>query len=331
MRDGNMVIRVQGLKTFFVSEMGVIRAVNDVSFSLSRQKILALVGESGCGKSVTALSLLRLISIPPGKIMGEVLFEGMNLLSLPESELNKIRGSKIGMIFQDPMTALNPVFTIGYQIAEAVLRHGMTDRQRVKEYVLELLSQVSIPSPQRVYESYPHQLSGGMRQRALIAMAISCEPRLLIADEPTTALDVTVQAHILQLLKDLQEKTGLSILFITHDFRVVAEVADEVAVMYAGQIVEKAPVSEIFDSPLHPYTQALLNSIPGIASDAFEGKRLKAIPGIVPNLLDLPPGCAFYARCPRAFSSCGFQNPPIFSVGNRGVRCWLFRADMSAQ
>jgi ABC-type dipeptide/oligopeptide/nickel transport system ATPase component len=234
MRDGDMVIRVQGLKTFFVSEMGVIRAVNDVSFSLSRQKILALVGESGCGKSVTALSLLRLISIPPGKIMGEVLFEGMNLLSLPESELNKIRGSKIGMIFQDPMTALNPVFTIGYQIAEAVLRHGMTDRQRVKEYVLELLSQVSIPSPQRVYESYPHQLSGGMRQRALIAMAISCEPRLLIADEPTTALDVTVQAHILQLLKDLQEKTGLSILFITHDFRVVAEVADEVAVMYAG-------------------------------------------------------------------------------------------------
>lgn len=334
MLDSDLVVDVRGLKTFFFTEVGTIRAVNDVSFSLFRNNVMALVGESGCGKSVTALSLLRLIPSPPGKIMeGEVFFESTNLLSLTESELNNIRGDKISMIFQDPMTALNPVFTVGDQIAEAILHHRKMTRKEVREYVLELLAQVKIPSPERVYESYPHQLSGGMRQRALIAMAISCHPRLLIADEPTTALDVTVQAHILQLLKDLQDKTGLSILFITHDLRVVAEIADIVAVMYAGKIIEQAPVHDLFDSPLHPYTQALMNSIPGIGLNVSRGerKRLNAIPGTVPNLLELPAGCAFHPRCPRAISICRSENPPIFVHGKHRVRCWLYSREILSQ
>ena len=322
-----MVVDVKDLKTYFFSEIGVIKAVDGVSFSLPPMRILALVGESGCGKSVTALSLVRLIPAPPGKIVGgEAWFEGVNLLSLSEDQLITFRGNKIGVIFQDPMSALNPVFTVGDQIAEGVICHGKIDRTQVKEYVLELLSQVGISSPHRVYESYPHQLSGGMRQRALIAMAVSCQPKMLIADEPTTALDVTVQAHILRLLKNLQEKNSLSILFITHDFRVVAEIADDVAVMYAGQIIEYAQVNELFDNPLHPYTQALMTSIPGIS--ITEVKKLKAIPGNVPNLLDLPSGCYFHPRCPKALSVCRHESPPFFKKENHSVKCWLYKGEM---
>jgi len=322
-----LVIDVKDLKTYFFSEIGVIKAVDGVSFSLPPMRILALVGESGCGKSVTALSLVRLIPTPPGKIVGgEARFEGVDLLALSEDQLRTFRGNKIGVVFQDPMSALNPVFTVGDQIAEGVICHGKVDRAQVKEYVLELLSQVGIASPQRVYESYPHQLSGGMRQRVLIAMAVSCQPKMLIADEPTTALDVTVQAHILRLLKDLQEKNGLSILFITHDFRVVAEIADDVAVMYAGQIIEYAQVNELFDNPLHPYTQALMTSIPGISS--AEMKKLKAIPGNVPNFLDLPSGCYFHTRCSKALSICRYESPPFFQKENHSVKCWLYKGEM---
>lgn len=325
-----MVIEVRNLKTYFFSEIGIIKAVDGVDFSLPPKKILALVGESGCGKSVTALSLVRLIPIPPGKIIdGEAWFCGVNLLALPEEQLRDFRGNKIGVVFQDPMSALNPVFKIGDQISEGIIRHGKIGKTQAKECVIDLLSQVGISSPQRVYESYPHQLSGGMRQRVLIAMAVSCQPRMLIADEPTTALDVTVQAHILRLLKDMQEKNNLAILFITHDFRVVAEIADDVAVMYAGKVIEYASVNELFNSPLHPYTQALMNSIPGIS--ASETKNLKAIPGSVPNLLDLPSGCAFHSRCSRALSLCRSEDPPFFRSGSRSVKCWLYlKENMSA-
>lgn len=322
-------IRVNKLKTFFFSELGVVKAVNDVSFCLPKKKVLALVGESGCGKSVTALSLLRLIPSPPGKIVsGEVWFEDINILALPESELNNFRGNRIGMVFQDPMTALNPVFTIGEQIEEVILKHGKTTKHQAPDYVLELLTQVGITSARRVYESYPHQLSGGMRQRALIAMAISCHPDVLIADEPTTALDVTIQAHILQLLKELQENTGLSVLFITHDFRVVAEIADEVAVMYAGKIIEKGMVNDIFDNPLHPYTKALMNSIPGLSSSVITNKRLKAIPGSVPNLIELPKGCAFSSRCPYKMEKCHNEKPPMFYSANHSALCWLYEKNL---
>ncbi|MCX7823010.1 MAG: ABC transporter ATP-binding protein [Syntrophobacterales bacterium] len=329
MASSEVLLRVKQLKTFFFSEFGTLKAVDNVSFVLPKQKVLALVGESGCGKSVTALSLLRLIPSPPGKIVsGEAWFEGLDIFVLSESQLNNLRGNKISMVFQDPMTALNPVFTIGDQIAEVLLKHGKANKRQVKTCVLELLEQVGISSPERVYESYPHQLSGGMRQRALIAMAISCRPQILIADEPTTALDVTIQALILHLLKELQERTGLSIIFITHDLRVVAEIADEVAVMYAGKIVEHTSVKGIFDNPLHPYTKALMDSIPGITQAS--SKKLKAIPGSVPSLIDLPRGCAFSPRCSYALKRCPFEGPPLFQLLDHEVRCWLYEKDALA-
>lgn len=328
MDNDKPVMYVKRLKTFFYSDLGIVRAVEDVSFCLSKQEILALVGESGCGKSVTALSLLRLIPSPPGKIVsGEAWFEGVNILSLSESQINTIRGNKISMIFQDPMTALNPVLRVGEQISEVILRHGKVEKDQVKNYVIELLSQVGIASPEFVYNSYPHQLSGGMRQRVLIAMAISCKPLILIADEPTTALDVTIQARILRILKSLQEDTGLSIIFITHDFRVVAEIADRVAVMYAGRIVEQASVNDIFNNPLHPYTRDLMNAIPGINPSA--GKRLKVIPGSVPDPVSLPPGCTFSPRCVCAMNKCQLEDPPLLKLKDHNVKCWLYEKEFA--
>jgi peptide/nickel transport system ATP-binding protein len=281
--------------------------------------VLGLVGESGCGKSMTALSLMRLVP-PPGRITGgEVLLDGRNLLSLSASEMRHVRGAGVGMIFQEPMTSLNPVFTIGSQIAEAVRIHRGLGRRAAWSRAVELLDEVGIAEPGRRARDYPHQLSGGMRQRVMIAIAISCEPRVLIADEPTTALDVTIQADILALLRDLRERRGMALLLITHDLGVVAEQADDVAIMYAGRIVEQAPVLDIFERPLHPYTQALFRSMPGMGEHR---ERLETIPGQVPDLLHLPSGCAFRDRCPRAIEECARVVPPLEAHGpDHGAAC----------
>jgi oligopeptide/dipeptide ABC transporter ATP-binding protein len=299
---------VRDLRTSFFLERGEARAVDGVSFTLDAGRVLGLVGESGCGKSVTALSLLRLVA-PPGRIVGgEVWLDGRNLLALDESEMRRVRGTGIAMIFQEPMTSLNPVFTVGGQIAEAVRLHRPVSRRAAWDRAVELLDEVGIAdAPRRAY-AYPHQLSGGMRQRVMIAMAISCEPRVLVADEPTTALDVTIQAEILELLRGLRERHGMALLLITHDLGVVAEEADALAIMYAGRVVERGSVVDVFDRPLHPYTQALFRSIPGIGG---RRERLEAIPGQVPDLLRLPSGCSFRDRCPRAIEECAAAVPPL--------------------
>src|SRR3989449_6940794 len=284
------LLEVRDLRTSFFLEGGEARAVDGVSFALDAGRVLGLVGESGCGKSVTALSLMRLVP-PPGRIVGgQVRFDGRDLLLLPERDMRAVRGAGLAMIFQEPMTSLNPVFTVGSQIAEAVRLHRAVSRREAWERAVTLLAEVGIADPARRARDYPHQLSGGMRQRIMIAMAISCEPRVLIADEPTTALDVTIQAEILDLLRALRERRGMAVLLITHDLGVVAEQADEVAIMYAGRIVERAATLDIFERPLHPYTQALLHSMPSLG-DRHE--RLEAIPGQIPDLLYLPSGCAF--------------------------------------
>ncbi len=302
------LLEVRDLRTSFFLEGGEARAVDGVSFALDAGRVLGLVGESGCGKSVTALSLMRLVP-PPGRIVGgEVRLDGRDLLGLPEREMRAVRGAGLAMIFQEPMTSLNPVFTVGSQIAEAVRLHRPVSRREAWERAVELLAEVGIPEPARRARDYPHRLSGGMRQRVMIAMAISCEPRVLIADEPTTALDVTIQAEILDLLRALREQRGMALLLITHDLGVVAEQADEVAIMYAGRIVEHAPVLAIFDRPLHPYTQGLFRSIPGIGG---RHERLEAIPGQVPDLLRLPSGCTFRDRCPQAIADCAGVAPPL--------------------
>src|SRR5436309_3606901 len=290
------LLEVRDLRTSFFLEGGEARAVDGVSFALDAGRVLGLVGESGCGKSVTALSLMRLVP-PPGRIVGgEVRLDGRDLLGLPEREMRAVRGAGLAMIFQEPMTSLNPVFTVGSQIAEAVRLHRPVSRREAWERAVELLAEVGIAEPARRARDYPHRLSGGMRQRVMIAMAISCEPRVLIADEPTTALDVTIQAEILDLLRALREQRGMALLLITHDLGVVAEQADEVAIMYAGRIVEHASVVDVFDHPRHPYTQALFRSMPGVVG--MRRERLEAIPGQVPDLLHLPSGCAFRDRCP---------------------------------
>ena len=314
------LLEVRSLSTYFLTEDGVVSAVENVSFEIYPGEILSLVGESGCGKSVTGLSLLRLVSIPPGKIMnGEILFEGRNLLELEEREMEKVRGNDISMIFQEPMTSLNPVFTIGNQIMEAVELHQHLDKKEAKQKAIEVLGQVKIPSPEVRVDSYPHQLSGGMRQRAMIAMALSCQPKLLIADEPTTALDVTIQAQVLRLLKEIQRKMGMSVMLITHDLGVVSEIADRVAVMYAGRIVESGPIEAIFGQMRHPYTQGLLESIPQLKE---KKKRLNAIPGQVPDPMDLPIGCKFHPRCYLMVDACKKEEPPLFQVnGNHFSRC----------
>jgi oligopeptide/dipeptide ABC transporter ATP-binding protein len=320
------ILEVRNLQTSFTTERGVLKAVDDVSFELSAGKTLGVVGESGCGKSVTSLSIMRLIPNPPGKITGgEILYKGRDLLRLSAEEMRKIRGNEISMIFQEPMTSLNPVFTIGNQLIEAILLHQDLSKAEALNKAVEMLRLVGIPAPEKRVRDYPHQLSGGMRQRVMIAMALSCNPKILIADEPTTALDVTIQAQILDLLRDLQQKTGLALLLITHDLGVVAEMAHDVVVMYAGRVVERAPVNEIFKSPKHPYTRGLLNSIPVLSRDPtgkVKKSRLEPIPGIVPSLFDLPAGCRFQERCSLVSDECRSAEPELRDLsGIRSVRC----------
>jgi len=310
------ILEVKNLVTSFSTDGGVLRAVDDVSFNLFKGKTLGIVGESGCGKSVTSLSIMRLIPSPPGKIAsGEILYKGNSLLALSPSEMRKIRGNEISMIFQEPMTSLNPVFTIGNQICEAISLHQKSlSKKEVREKAIESLRLVGIPSPEKRIDDYPHQLSGGMRQRVMIAMALSCNPQILIADEPTTALDVTIQAQILDLLRGLKEKTGLSMILITHDLGVVAEVCDDVVVMYAGKVAEQGTVREIFKNPKHPYTRGLLRSIPSLSkgtTDKTKKRRLETIPGIVPNLLYLPKGCRFQDRCSYVSDECRQAEPEL--------------------
>ncbi len=325
------LLRVEHLTTAFHTDRGTLRAVDDVSFSLKKGETLAVVGESGCGKSVTALSIMRLIPSPPGRIeSGKIDFLGKELTSLPEPEMRKVRGDKISMIFQEPMTSLNPVYSVGAQIVEAIRIHRKVSRRAARERALKMLDLVGIPSPAERIDAYPHQLSGGMRQRVMIAMALSCEPELLIADEPTTALDVTIQAQILDLLRRLQEELGMSILFITHDLGVVAEFANDVVVMYAGRVVETGSVRSIFADPLHPYTQGLLASVPPMDSSRSDGKprRLPTIDGVVPDLAHLPKGCRFADRCALHASGsidadrCTSEEPRFTArEDGRGARC----------
>ncbi|MHB8927450.1 MAG: ABC transporter ATP-binding protein [Bacillota bacterium] len=315
------LVDVRDLTTVFKTDEGTVTAVDDVSFHIGRGETLGMVGESGCGKSVTSLSILRLIPTPPGRIAsGKVFFEGQDLMKMSEAEMRHIRGNRISMIFQEPMTSLNPVFTVGDQIAEAIELHQKVRPREALERAIDLLKLVGIPLPERRVREYPHQLSGGMRQRVMIAMALSCKPRLLIADEPTTALDVTIQAQILDLMRRLRKEFGMSILLITHDLGVIAEMAERVVVMYAGQVVEEAPVDDLFERPMHPYTLGLLKSIPSLDSGR---ERLHVIEGIVPNLVDLPPGCRFWPRCPEASDRCKNETPRLLTDGpGRYVRCW---------
>jgi len=304
------LLQVKNLQTSFFTPEGEVRAIDGVSFEIGEGKTIGLVGESGCGKSVTSLSIMRLIPSPPGKIVGgEIVYRGRDLLKLNNEAMRKIRGNEISMIFQEPMTSLNPVFTVGDQIGEAIRLHQGLGKKETRDKTIEMLRLVKIADPESRVDSYPHQLSGGMRQRVMIAMALSCNPSLLIADEPTTALDVTIQAQILDLMKELQQKIGMALLLITHDLGVVAEQADDVAIMYAGKIVERSTTREIFNHPLHPYTVGLLNSLPG--AGVLKKKRLDAIPGVVPSPLNLPSGCRFRDRCPRAAEVCAQVEPEL--------------------
>jgi oligopeptide/dipeptide ABC transporter ATP-binding protein len=323
-RDSPPLLEVEHLSTVFAGRTGRAVAVDDVSFVVRRGETLGLVGESGSGKSVTALSLLRLVP-PPGRIeRGRILLRGRNLLELSERDMRAIRGAEIAMVFQEPMTALNPVFTIGDQIVETLLVHRRERRSTARARAVELLASVRIPDPERRFGEYPHQLSGGLRQRALIALALAGQPSLLLADEPTTALDVTIQAEILDLLADLKARLDLSLLLITHDLGIVAGAAERVAVMYAGRLVEQAPVRAIFRAPKHPYTRGLLDSIPG----GTPGTRLSAIQGSVPDPASLPPGCAFAPRCPERFGRCDTAPPDDVDVGpGHHVRCYLYGPD----
>jgi oligopeptide/dipeptide ABC transporter ATP-binding protein len=316
---------VKNLKVSFATSKKELIAVRGISYQLNQGEILALVGESGCGKTVSALSILRLIQEPPGKIVsGEILFAGKDLLKLKKKELQDRRGKDIAMIFQDPMTSLNPVLTIGEQIIETLLRHTSLSRKKAREKSFRLLEQVEIPSPKQKLDQYPHQLSGGMRQRAMIAMALSCSPRILIADEPTTALDVLIQAQILSLLKKIKNDTQMSILLITHDFGVVAEVAERVMVMYAGEIVESGLVKDLFRSPLHPYTIGLMESIPTLESTQQKLSKLKEISGTVPSLSQVPFGCPFHPRCSAAETRCKTDKPKLKKISQtHSVSCWL--------
>ena len=320
------LLEIKGLKTHFFTEEGVVRAVDGVDLHIDKGETLGVVGESGCGKTVTALSVMKLIPMPPGKIVqGQMIYEGRDLVTLPPAQMRKVRGKEISMVFQEPMTSLNPVFTIGEQIAEAIRLHEGLGRRAAMDKTVDMLKLVHIPNPDRRVKEYPHQLSGGMRQRVMIAMALSCNPKLLIADEPTTALDVTIQAQILELLNELKAKIGMAVLLITHDMGVIAETAQRVMVMYAGKVVEEAPVKELFKEPLHPYTQGLLRSIPRIDTAATQKKRLEAIPGVVPSLLNLPQGCRFAPRCQFVKPMYTEKEPVLKEVkpGHK-VACWLY-------
>ncbi len=324
-KDG-LLLRIENLQTHFFTEAGTVRAVDGVTLTIHKGETLGVVGESGCGKSVTALSILRLIPTPPGKIVGgSIHLEGKgDLLTLPEDEMRKVRGAAISMIFQEPMTSLNPVFTVGDQIAEGIRLHQGLSKRESWNKAIEMLRLVRIPDPERRVKEYPHQMSGGMRQRVMIAMALSCNPQLLIADEPTTALDVTIQAQILELLNQLKAELGMAVMLITHDLGVVADTAARVAVMYAGRVVEEAPVMPLFTGPKHPYTQGLLNSIPRLQKTERRA-RLQAIPGMVPDMLDLPRGCKFQARCSKVFEPCYGEEPQLKEVArDHRVRCFLY-------
>ncbi len=331
--DERTLLEVKDLKVHFFTDEGVVKAVDGVSFSIRKGETLAVVGESGSGKSVTSLAIMRLIPTPPGRIVaGEILFRGKDgevrdLARASEEEMRRIRGNDIAMIFQEPMTSLNPVYTVGDQIAEAIMLHQGKSRKEALELAAEMLELVGIPEPKKRLANYPHQMSGGMRQRVMIAMALSCRPSLLIADEPTTALDVTIQAQILDLMRKLQEEFGMSILFITHNLGVVAEMADRVVVMYAGRVVEEAEAVPLFKDPLHPYTQGLLHSVPRLDLAAEKKERLEAIPGNVPNPLYLPSGCAFHPRCKHYREGlCDREVPPLEATGDgRQVRCVRWR------
>ena len=316
------LLRVENLRTHFHTQAGVVRAVDGVDLNIAPGRTLGVVGESGCGKSVTALSVMRLID-HPGRIEAgsKILFGERDLAQLEEDELQRIRGNDISMIFQEPMTSLNPVYTVGDQIAEAVQLHQRVGAHKATERAVEMMRLVGIPSPDRRVRDYPHQMSGGMRQRVMIAMALSCNPKLLIADEPTTALDVTIQAQILELMKELRDRLGMAIMLITHDLGVVAEMADDVAVMYAGRVVERGPVEAIFNSPQHPYTEALLHSIPVLGMTQAE--PLKVIRGMVPSPLNWPGGCRFATRCDYTFDRCLKEDPPLLEAGVQRSACWL--------
>ena len=320
--DGEVVLQVRDLRTYFVTRWGIVKAVDGVSFDIRRGETLGIVGESGSGKSVTTLSIMRLVPSPPGRIVGgQVLLEGEDVLQASDSQMEEIRGAKIAMVLQDPMTALNPVFNIENQVSEALKIHKGLRAQSLKDQVVEMLRKVRIPAPEQRMHDYPHQLSGGMRQRVVGAIGISCDPLVLIADEPTTSLDATIQAQYLRLLRDLQQDTGVALIFITHDFGIVAKMCDRVAVMYAGRIVEQGDVRQIFNNPSHPYTEALINSVPKMEEKM---DRLYSIPGQPPALWDLPDGCAFAPRCPHAQDRCFEQYPPNFDVDEgQTAACWL--------
>jgi peptide/nickel transport system ATP-binding protein len=321
------LLDVKNLKTYFFTDEGVVRAVDGVDLYINQGETLGVVGESGCGKSVTALSIMKLIPQPPGKIVeGEILYHGVDLVTLPANKLRKIRGKEISMVFQEPMTSLNPVFTCGEQIAEALRLHEGLGRHDAMDKTVEMLKLVHIPNAERRVKEYPHQLSGGMRQRVMIAMALSCSPNLLIADEPTTALDVTIQAQILELLNELKARLKMAVMLITHDMGVIAETAQRVVVMYAAKVAEEAPVADLFKEPLHPYTQGLLRSIPRLDLAATERRRLETIPGTVPTLRgEIAPGCRFAPRCPFVKSVCTEKDPVLKEVkpGHK-VSCWLY-------
>lgn len=321
MTTNEKLVDIRDLATYFYTDDGIVKSVDGVSFDILKGETLGLVGESGCGKSVTALSILRLIPEPPGKIVqGQIIFEGKDLVKLPLPEMREIRGNRIGMIFQEPMTSLNPVYTVGDQIQESISLHLGKNYYEARDLTIEMLKRVGIPSSEKRVDEYPHQMSGGMKQRVMIAMALVCNPKLLIADEPTTALDVTIQAQVLDLLRSLQMQSGMSILLITHDLGVVAEMAHRVVVMYASKIVEMASVEELFGHPVHPYTVGLFESLPSVAGSS---KTLKPIPGVVPNPLEFPPGCKFHPRCSNAFDRCHVEEPTLEEVSpGHYSACW---------
>jgi len=329
-RIGEIVLEVNDLQTYFVTRWGVVKAVDGVSFNLRKGETLGIVGESGSGKSVTVLSMMRLVPSPPGHIVGgEVFLEGENILELPEKDMEKVRGSRIAMVLQDPMTALNPVFDIEDQVGEALKIHEGLKGQSLKETVVDMLRKVRIPAPDVRMKDYPHQLSGGMRQRVVGAIGISCNPAVLIADEPTTSLDATIQAQYLRLLRELQESTGVGIIFITHDFGIVAKMCDRVAVMYAGKIVEQGDVRQIFNNPQHPYTEALINSVPKMEENV---ERLYSIPGNPPNLWELKTECSFADRCPKVMDKCRESYPPTYEIGQGQVAaCWLLEENAKTE
>jgi len=321
--DTDVLLDVRDLRTYFHVMDGLVKAVDGVSFSVRRGQTLGVVGESGCGKSVTAMTIMRLLDTPPAEIAsGQVLFGGRDILNIPEEEMRHLRGNEIAMIFQEPMSSLNPVFTLGNQISEAVMLHLHVKKKEATERAIEALRTVGIAYPERRIKQYPHELSGGQRQRVMIAMALSCEPKLLIADEPTTALDVTIQAQILELISAIQEETGTAVMLITHDLGVVAETADDIVVMYAGRVVEYGPAADVLLQPKHPYTEGLLASIP---SKGMRGQRLNVIKGAVPNPLNMPQGCNFAPRCPYAFEPCQPLDPRVDDQGDPPVACWLWK------